>query len=173
MRDYDKKYIFKCGYEQGESHCNGVHEFKIDDDFIEYLVYRMLWVYDLKFDKYFLSETIEKLFDYVDELYLKNETEPVFSHFSKIDIKAEILCGFTQKVFGDYDNKSKSIATNTLGDNHTYLITKDKENQYMLVHTSQMIATSEVFEGSTILTVLKMNDYEKAKIEYNNFILNQ
>ena len=59
-----------------------------------------------------------------------------------------------------------------LGDYHTYFIAKDKNNQHMLVHTSQMVTTPEVFEGATILHVLKKHEYEKAKIEYNNFILN-
>ena len=42
-----------------------------------------------------------------------------------------------------------------LGDYHTYFIAKDKNNQHMLVHTSQMVTTPEVFEGATILHVLK------------------
>jgi hypothetical protein len=61
---------------------------------------------------------------------------------------------------------------NTLGDYHTYFIAKDKNNQPMLVHTSQMTTTPEVFEGSKILIVLKTHEYEKAKIEYEKFILN-
>lgn len=55
----------------------------------------------------------------------------------------------------------------TLGDYHTYFIAKDKDNKYMLVHTSQMTTTPEVFEGAVIISILKTNDYEMAKIEYN------
>ena len=56
---------------------------------------------------------------------------------------------------------------NTIGDYHTYFIAKDKNNQPMLVHTSQMITSPEVFEGAIIISILKTNDYEMGKIEYN------
>ena len=60
---------------------------------------------------------------------------------------------------------------NTLGEYHTYFIAKDKNNQHMLVHTSQMITTPEVFEGAIIISILKTNNYEMGKIEYNKLEL--
>jgi hypothetical protein len=167
-----KKYIFKCGHKNGEHYCNGVHEFIITDEFIDYLVHRMIYVYNLKVDKYLIFKTIENFHKYIEERYKKNQDEPVFNHWSTVDIYAEFLYDFTEKEFGKWDEQSKINNMNTLGEYHTYFIAKDKNNQHMLVHTSQMVTTPEVFEGSAILHVLKTHEYEKAKIEYNNFILN-
>jgi len=111
----DKKYIFKCGHEEGEHHCNGVHEFIISDDFIEYIIYRMIWIYNFKVDKYLLSKTIENLHTYVEERYKKNQGgEPVFNHWSKIDIYAEFLYDFMEKEFGKPDEQILDVSEEKL-----------------------------------------------------------
>jgi hypothetical protein len=98
----DKTYIFKCGYKNGEHHCNGEHKFLLSHDFYTSLIYRMVFVYNLSVDKDILLLTIDKFNKYIEDRYVKNKTDfSEFSHFSSIDIDAELLMDFTEKEFGN------------------------------------------------------------------------
>jgi len=100
----DKRYLFKCGYKNGEHHCNGIHEFSLTHDFYAVLLYRMVFVYNLSVDKEMLLLIIDKFKKYIEERYIKNQTDTSeFSHFTSIDMVAELLMDFTEKEFGDYE----------------------------------------------------------------------
>jgi hypothetical protein len=95
-----KKYIFKCNHKNGEHYCNGIHEFTITEEFINHIVYRMIYVNNLKVDKELIFKTIDNFYKYIEAKFAKNQIDKSdFSHWSTIDIEAELLFDFMDKEF--------------------------------------------------------------------------
>jgi hypothetical protein len=63
----DKTYIFKCGYKNGEHHCNGDHVFTLNDEFYRSLCDKMLFQYNLKVDKKMIFDMIDKFDEFIEK----------------------------------------------------------------------------------------------------------
>lgn len=97
----EKKYIFSCGHKNGEHHCNGIHEFEINDELVDNMVFVMIYRYNLKVDKQLIFKTINNLYNFIEDKHKENQIDnPIFEHWSKIDINTELLIQFTDKEFG-------------------------------------------------------------------------
>lgn len=106
------KYIFKCTYNKGESSCNGEHVINFDDILCGSLVYRLMFIYKMNFDKEFMFKILAEFKEFIENKKNDNEIgKNDWSHWSSMDIEAELLYGFTNLKFGLTPNEKKRKRT--------------------------------------------------------------
>ena len=95
----EKEYIFKCKWAKGEHPCNGEHKFILDDSLKPILIYKLVFNCGITITKKIFEGYWVKFEKFVNDTYERNKTDlDMFSHYNSIDIDAELIVGFIEKI---------------------------------------------------------------------------
>jgi hypothetical protein len=105
MNNLGKQYNFKCTYKEGDMPCNGKHPFILDDTFLLYMPYYIIFRGGLTADKEAVLALMKEFELHVDNLLIENinSNGESLSHYMSVDINAEMLNSFINKKFGHYE----------------------------------------------------------------------
>lgn len=87
-------YTFKCTHNPGEHSCNGSHVFELDRNILPYLIYHKIFRGKSSVNKEMAESLFREFKTYVEEMHEVNQRGQTLSHFSTIDITAELLQSF-------------------------------------------------------------------------------